>query len=361
MKNGNKKSALKSAKDAKTSKSIVANIAEVGKKLEPSKTWLKTLNNNPAATASQTRQKRQKQTQTKKLLQSGVSIIAPKVKLSASDSKRLNIIFALTLAAKGYENSNLTRIDPEEYLKWQGRKITKVNIRNARREIRNTIKNYFGITTETIVNINGKRKKLTFHIFGMLAEDEDSNNNTVTDGNDILFKYDRDFFDFFTNYGKPYIMFLPMALTTLDTRRYPLAWYVGYYLARDKRNNFRNENRANIVGSILHEVGLIDENGKTNSSVYSHVIEPFLKALDKLSDGSKFPKKNGQGLNLITYTFLDKNGNKVTAFKQLPLSEFKQYRLLVHWKKYVAIPLAKAVKEAKEAKEKAKKAKEAEE
>ncbi len=179
-----KKSALKSAKDAKTSKSIVANIAEVGKKLEPSKTWLKTLNNNPAATASQTRQKRQKQTQT---------------------------------------------------------------------------------------------KKLTFHIFGMLAEDEDSNNNTVTDGNDILFKYDRDFFDFFTNYGKPYIMFLPMALTTLDTRRYPLAWYVGYYLARDKRNNFRNENRANIVGSILHEVGLIDENGKTNSSVYSHVIEPFFK------------------------------------------------------------------------------------
>ena len=78
---------------------------------EPGKQWLKTLNNSATATLSQTRQKRKKSTQTKQVLQSGTSFIAPGIKISASDSKRLNVIFALTLATKGYQNSSLTRID----------------------------------------------------------------------------------------------------------------------------------------------------------------------------------------------------------------------------------------------------------
>ena len=141
------------------------------KETELSKKWLKTLNNNATATLSQTRQKRKKHTQTKQKLQSGISIIPAGTKISASDSKRLNIIFALTLTAKGYQNSNLTRIDPEEYLRSQGRKVTKTNIRNARREIRDTIKNYRGISAEAMVTINGKLKKASFSVFSMTVED----------------------------------------------------------------------------------------------------------------------------------------------------------------------------------------------
>ena len=322
------------------------------KETELSKKWLKTLNNNATATLSQTRQKRKKHTQTKQKLQSGISIIPAGTKISASDSKRLNIIFALTLAAKGYQNSNLTRIDPEEYLRSQGRKVTKTNIRNARREIRDTIKNYRGISAEAMVTINGKLKKASFSVFSMTVEDADGS-DLATDGSDILFKYNDDFFKFFTNNGHPYIMLLPLALTSLDTNKFGLAWYVGYYLSRDERNNLHksNQNRTNIVGSILREVGLIDAKGKGNSSVYSHVIEPFLRALDKLGDGSKFPEKNGKGLDMITYTFLDKKDNEVTSFKQLPLSEFKQYRLLVHWKKPFEMPIPAKIIEDKDDKE----------
>lgn len=336
-------------KDAQ--KKLVTN-ADTKKTAEPSKQWLKTLNNSATATLSQTRQKRKKRTQTKQVLQSGTSFIAPGIKISASDSKRLNVIFALTLATKGYQNSSLTRIDPEEYLRSQGRKVTKTNIRNARREIRDTIKNYRGITTEIDMSINGKTKKLTFNVFSMTVEDADDS-DLVTEGSDILFKYNDDFFKFFTNNGRPYIMFLPTALTSLDTNKFGLAWYVGYYLSRDERNNLhkKNQNRTNIVGSILREVGLIDAKGKSNSSVYSHVIEPLLRALDKLGDGSKFPEKNGEGLDMITYTFLDKKGNEVTNFKQLPLSEFKQYRLLVHWKKPFEMPIPAKIIEDKDDKE----------
>lgn len=336
-------------KDAQ--KKLITN-ANAKKVAEPSKQWLKTLNNNAAATLSQTRQKRKKRTQTKQVLQSGTSFIAPGTKISASDSKRLNVIFALTLAAKGYQNSSLTRIDPEEYLRSQGRKVTKTNIRNARREIRDTIKNYRGITTEIDMTINDKTKKLTFNVFSMTVEDADGS-DLVTEGSDILFKYNDDFFKFFTNNGRPYIMFLPTALTSLDTNKFGLAWYVGYYLSRDERNNLhkKNQNRTNIVGSILREVGLIDAKGKSNSSVYSHVIEPLLRALDKLGDGSKFSEKNGEGLDMITYTFLDKKGNEVTNFKQLPLSEFKQYRLLVHWKKPFEMPIPAKIIEDKDDKE----------
>lgn len=336
-------------KDAQ--KKLITNANEK-KAAEPGKQWLKTLNNNATATLSQTRQKRKKRTQTKQVLQSGTSFIAPGTKISASDSKRLNVIFALTLAAKGYQNSNLTRIDPEEYLRSQGRKVTKTNIRNARREIRDTIKNYRGITTEIDMKINGKTKKLTFNVFSMTVEDADDS-DLVTEGSDILFKYNDDFFKFFANNGRPYIMFLPTALTSLDTNKFGLAWYVGYYLSRDERNNLhkKSQNRTNIVGSILREVGLIDAKGKSNSSVYSHVIEPLLRALDKLGDGSKFPEKNGEGLDMITYTFLDKKGNEVTNFKQLPLSEFKQYRLLVHWKKPFEMPIPAKIIEDKDDKE----------
>ena len=333
-------------KDAQ--KKLITNVNEK-KAAEPSKQWLKTLNNNATATLSQTRQKRKKRTLTKQVLQSGTSFIAPGIKISASDSKRLNVIFALTLAAKGYQNSNLTRIDPEEYLRSQGRKVTKVNIRNARREIRDTIKNYRGISAETMIKRNGKLKNVSFTVFSMIVEDVDGG-ETATDGKDILFKYNDDFFKFFTNNGRPYIMFLPTALTSLDTKKFGLAWYVGYYLSRDERNNLhkKNQNRTNIVGSILREVGLIDAKGKSNSSVYSHVIEPLLRALDKLGDGSKFPEKNGEGLDMITYTFLDKKGNEVTNFKQLPLSEFKQYRLLVHWKKPFEMPIPAKIIEDKD-------------
>ena len=336
-------------KDAQ--KKLITNVNEK-KAAEPSKQWLKTLNNNATATLSQTRQKRKKRTLTKQVLQSGTSFIAPGIKISASDSKRLNVIFALTLAAKGYQNSNLTRIDPEEYLRSQGRKVTKVNIRNARREIRDTIKNYRGISAETMIKRNGKLKNVSFTVFSMIVEDVDGG-ETATDGKDILFKYNDDFFKFFTNNGRPYIMFLPTALTSLDTKKFGLAWYVGYYLSRDERNNLhkKNQNRTNIVGSILREVGLIDAKGKSNSSVYSHVIEPLLRALDKLGDGSKFPEKNGEGLDMITYTFLDKKGNEVTNFKQLPLSEFKQYRLLVHWKKPFEMPIPAKIIEDKDDKE----------
>lgn len=100
-------------------KPSVSNNDQEDKAAEPSKQWLKTLNNNATATLSQTRQKRKKRTQTKQVLQSGTSFIAPGTKISASDSKRLNVIFALTLATKGYQNSSLTRIDPEEYLRSQ--------------------------------------------------------------------------------------------------------------------------------------------------------------------------------------------------------------------------------------------------
>lgn len=331
-------------KDAQ--KKLITNVNEK-KAAESSKQWLKTLNNNATATLSQTRQKRKKRTQTKQVLQSGTSFIAPGIKISASDSKRLNVIFALTLAAKGYQNSNLTRIDPEEYLRSQGRKVTKVNIRNARREIRDTIKNYRGISAETMIKRNGKLKNVSFTVFSMIVEDVDGG-ETATDGKDILFKYNDDFFKFFTNNGRPYIMFLPTALTSLDTKKFGLAWYVGYYLSRDERNNLHKKSRANIVSSILREVGLIDAKGKGNSSVYSHIIEPFLRALDKLGDGSKFPEKNGEGLDMITYTFLDKKGNEVTNFKQLPLSEFKQYRLLVHWKKPFEMPIPAKIIEDKE-------------
>lgn len=334
-------------KDAQ--KKLITNANEK-KAAEPSKQWLKTLNNNATATLSQTRQKRKKRTQTKQVLQSGTSFIAPGIKISASDSKRLNVIFALTLAAKGYQNSNLTRIDPEEYLRSQGRKVTKVNIRNARREIRDTIKNYRGISAETMIKRNGKLKNVSFTVFSMIVEDVDGG-ETATDGKDILFKYNDDFFKFFTNNGRPYIMFLPTALTSLDTKKFGLAWYVGYYLSRDERNNLHKKSRANIVSSILREVGLIDAKGKGNSSVYSHIIEPFLRALDKLGDGSKFPEKNGEGLDMITYTFLDKKGNEVTNFKQLPLSEFKQYRLLVHWKKPFEMPIPAKIIEDKDDKE----------
>ena len=331
-------------KDAQ--KKLITNVNEK-KAAEPSKQWLKTLNNNATATLSQTRQKRKKRTQTKQVLQSGTSFIAPGTKISASDSKRLNVIFALTLAAKGYQNSNLTRIDPEEYLRSQGRKVTKVNIRNARREIRDTIKNYRGISAETMIKRNGKLKNVSFTVFSMIVEDVDGG-ETATDGKDILFKYNDDFFKFFTNNGRPYIMFLPTALTSLDTKKFGLAWYVGYYLSRDERNNLHKKSRANIVSSILREVGLIDAKGKGNSSVYSHIIEPFLRALDKLGDGSKFPEKNGKGLDMITYMFLDKKGNEVTNFKQLPLSEFKQYRLLVHWKKPFEMPIPAKIIEDKD-------------
>ena len=331
-------------KDAQ--KKLITNVNEK-KAAESSKQWLKTLNNNATATLSQTRQKRKKRTQTKQVLQSGTSFIAPGIKISASDSKRLNVIFALTLAAKGYQNSNLTRIDPEEYLRSQGRKVTKVNIRNARREIRDTIKNYRGISAETMIKRNGKLKNVSFTVFSMIVEDVDGG-ETATDGKDILFKYNDDFFKFFTNNGRPYIMFLPTALTSLDTKKFGLAWYVGYYLSRDERNNLHKKSRANIVSSILREVGLIDAKGKGNSSVYSHIIEPCLRALDKLGDGSKFPEKNGEGLDMITYTFLDKKGNEVTNFKQLPLSEFKQYRLLVHWKKPFEMPIPAKIIEDKE-------------
>lgn len=331
-------------KDAQ--KKLITNANEK-KAAEPSKQWLKTLNNNATATLSQTRQKRKKRTQTKQVLQSGTSFIAPGIKISASDSKRLNVIFALTLAAKGYQNSNLTRIDPEEYLRSQGRKVTKVNIRNARREIRDTIKNYRGISAETMIKRNGKLKNVSFTVFSMIVEDVDGG-ETATDGKDILFKYNDDFFKFFTNNGRPYIMFLPTALTSLDTKKFGLAWYVGYYLSRDERNNLHKKSRANIVSSILREVGLIDAKGKGNSSVYSHIIEPFLRALDKLGDGSKFPEKNGKGLDMITYMFLDKKGNEVTNFKQLPLSEFKQYRLLVHWKKPFEMPIPAKIIEDKD-------------
>lgn len=331
-------------KDAQ--KKLITNVNEK-KAAEPSKQWLKTLNNNATATLSQTRQKRKKRTQTKQVLQSGTSFIAPGIKISASDSKRLNVIFALTLAAKGYQNSNLTRIDPEEYLRSQGRKVTKVNIRNARREIRDTIKNYRGISAETMIKRNGKLKNVSFTVFSMIVEDVDGG-ETATDGKDILFKYNDDFFKFFTNNGRPYIMFLPTALTSLDTKKFGLAWYVGYYLSRDERNNLHKKSRANIVSSILREVGLIDAKGKGNSSVYSHIIEPFLRALDKLGDGSKFPEKNGKGLDMITYMFLDKKGNEVTNFKQLPLSEFKQYRLLVHWKKPFEMPIPAKIIEDKD-------------
>ena len=334
-------------KDAQ--KKLITNVNEK-KAAESSKQWLKTLNNNATATLSQTRQKRKKRTQTKQVLQSGTSFIAPGIKISASDSKRLNVIFALTLAAKGYQNSNLTRIDPEEYLRSQGRKVTKVNIRNARREIRDTIKNYRGISAETMIKRNGKLKNVSFTVFSMIVEDVDGG-ETATDGKDILFKYNDDFFKFFTNNGRPYIMFLPTALTSLDTKKFGLAWYVGYYLSRDERNNLHKKSRANIVSSILREVGLIDAKGKGNSSVYSHIIEPFLRALDKLGDGSKFPEKNGEGLDMITYTFLDKKGNEVTNFKQLPLSEFKQYRLLVHWKKPFEMPIPAKIIEDKDDKE----------
>ena len=336
-------------KDAQ--KKLITNVNEK-KAAESSKQWLKTLNNNATATLSQTRQKRKKRTQTKQVLQSGTSFIAPGIKISASDSKRLNVIFALTLAAKGYQNSNLTRIDPEEYLRSQGRKVTKVNIRNARREIRDTIKNYRGISAETMIKRNGKLKNVSFTVFSMIVEDVDGG-ETATDGKDILFKYNDDFFKFFTNNGRPYIMFLPTALTSLDTKKFGLAWYVGYYLSRDERNNLhkKNQNRTNIVSSILREVGLIDAKGNSNSSVYSHVIEPLLRALDKLGDGSKFPEKNGEGLDMITYTFLDKKGNEVTNFKQLPLSEFKQYRLLVHWKKPFEMPIPAKIIEDKDDKE----------
>lgn len=331
-------------KDAQ--KKLITNANEK-KAAEPSKQWLKTLNNNATATLSQTRQKRKKRTLTKQVLQSGTSFIAPGIKISASDSKRLNVIFALTLAAKGYQNSNLTRIDPEEYLRSQGRKVTKVNIRNARREIRDTIKNYRGISAETMIKRNGKLKNVSFTVFSMIVEDVDGG-ETATDGKDILFKYNDDFFKFFTNKGRPYIMFLPTALTSLDTKKFGLAWYVGYYLSRDERNNLYKKSRANIVSSILREVGLIDAKGKGNSSVYSHIIEPFLRALDKLGDGSKFPEKNGKGLDMITYMFLDKKGNEVTNFKQLPLSEFKQYRLLVHWKKPFEMPIPAKIIEDKD-------------
>lgn len=331
-------------KDAQ--KKLITNVNEK-KAAEPSKQWLKTLNNNATATLSQTRQKRKKRTLTKQVLQSGTSFIAPGIKVSASDSKRLNVIFALTLAAKGYQNSNLTRIDPEEYLRSQGRKVTKVNIRNARREIRDTIKNYRGISAETMIKRNGKLKNVSFTVFSMIVEDVDGG-ETATDGKDILFKYNDDFFKFFTNNGRPYIMFLPTALTSLDTKKFGLAWYVGYYLSRDERNNLHKKSRANIVSSILREVGLIDAKGKGNSSVYSHIIEPFLRALDKLGDGSKFPEKNGKGLDMITYMFLDKKGNEVTNFKQLPLSEFKQYRLLVHWKKPFEMPIPAKIIEDKD-------------
>lgn len=331
-------------KDAQ--KKLITNVNEK-KAAEPSKQWLKTLNNNATATLSQTRQKRKKRTLTKQVLQSGTSFIAPGIKISASDSKRLNVIFALTLAAKGYQNSNLTRIDPEEYLRSQGRKVTKVNIRNARREIRDTIKNYRGISAETMIKRNGKLKNVSFTVFSMIVEDVDGG-ETATDGKDILFKYNDDFFKFFTNNGRPYIMFLPTALTSLDTKKFGLAWYVGYYLSRDERNNLHKKSRANIVSSILREVGLIDAKGKGNSSVYSHIIEPFLRALDKLGDGSKFPEKNGKGLDMITYMFLDKKGNEVTNFKQLPLSEFKQYRLLVHWKKPFEMPIPAKIIEDKD-------------
>lgn len=174
-------------KDAQ--KKLVTN-ADTKKTAEPSKQWLKTLNNSATATLSQTRQKRKKRTQTKQVLQSGTSFIAPGIKISASDSKRLNVIFALTLATKGYQNSSLTRIDPEEYLRSQGRKVTKTNIRNARREIRDTIKNYRGITTEIDMSINGKTKKLTFNVFSMTVEDADDS-DLVTEGSDILFKYEK--------------------------------------------------------------------------------------------------------------------------------------------------------------------------
>ena len=202
------------------------------------------------------------------------------------------------------------------------------------------------------MSINGKIKKLTFNVFSMTVEDADDS-DLVTEGSDILFKYNDDFFKFFTNNGRPYIMFLPTALTSLDTNKFGLAWYVGYYLSRDERNNLhkKNQNRTNIVSSILREVGLIDAKGKSNSSVYSHVIEPLLRALDKLGDGSKFPEKNGEGLDMITYTFLDKKGNEVTNFKQLPLSEFKQYRLLVHWKKPFEMPIPAKIIEDKDDKE----------
>ena len=198
-----------------------------------------------------------------------------------------------------------------------------------------------------MIKRNGKLKNVSFTVFSMIVEDVDGG-ETATDGKDILFKYNDDFFKFFTNNGRPYIMFLPTALTSLDTKKFGLAWYVGYYLSRDERNNLHKKSRANIVSSILREVGLIDAKGKGNSSVYSHIIEPFLRALDKLGDGSKFPEKNGEGLDMITYTFLDKKGNEVTNFKQLPLSEFKQYRLLVHWKKPFEMPIPAKIIEDKE-------------
>ncbi len=304
------------SKDASLNPNIVP-FAKLGSNIQDM--WTKSLNNNVIDAASRIKFKKSNIIQNVNLSKDISVTVDPDTKITDATNQFLNAIIVLWNQTPGHDNSFIVNINLLDYMQLKGIEDTPNNRKNTARRMRKLTNDLFAIAVKAVLKDNKGR------VFDYNARILQSN-MLARDGNDYSLKLSDDFYNAMVTAA--YVLPFPIELLRLDTSKSKYTWRIGYYLTRYQKmviqHHRQQEEKLESVtdmNTLLNQIGILNQKGR---NIYSHIIKRVIKALNQLS----------QELHLFDYYITDNKGNKTNYFRQLPLTEFKKYKLHVKWKNY---------------------------
>lgn len=289
--------------------------------------WTKALNNNAIDAISRVRTKKKHVLANIDISKNTSITVDPETHLTDATNQFLNAIIVLWNQTPGHENNYVVGINLLDYMKLKGIEDTPNNRKNTSRRIKQLSANLYTVSVKTILKNNKGRE---FNYDARILQSK----AVARDGNSYLLKLTDDFFNAMVTAA--YVMPIPIKLLRLDTSRYKYTWRIGYYLTRYQKmviqHNHPQEDVLESITDMNTLLGKIDILNQKGRNIYDRIIKRVIRALDQLS----------HELQLFDYYITDTHGAKITYFKELPLDEFKTYKLHVKWRDYPKdwVPLA---------------------
>ena len=311
-----KNSAQKGAKQFDATTDIIANLPA---NEQLSNKYVKGLN-NAVIDATRAAAKKQRTIQTIEMPHKVLVTVDAETQLTDAVNQFLNTVIVLWNNTPGHENRNVIGINLADYMDLKGISDTPDHRKNTARKIKQLAKKLYSISVKAELK-NSKGKAYVYNA-RILQSDL-----VARDGSDYIFTLSDDFYKSIKTGGSPYVMPLPTELLRLDTSRDKYTWRIGYFLSRyqklvvqHKREKPDHES-VTVMNTLLDRIGILEQR---NRNVYKNYISPVINSLNKLSNN----------LHLFTYYITDADGRRITTFKDLPLGEFKKYKLHTSWIDY---------------------------
>lgn len=311
-----KNSTQKDAKQFDATTNIIANLPA---NEQLSNKYIKGLN-NAVIDATRAVAKKQRTIQTIEMPHNVLVTVDAETQLTDAVSQFLNTVIVLWNNTPGHDNTNNIGINLADYMDLKGISDTPDHRKNTARKIKQLAEKLYSISVRAELK-NGKGKAYTYNA-RILQSDL-----VARDGSDYIFTLSDAFYKAMKTGGSPYVMPLPTELLRLDTSKDKYTWRIGYYLSKyqkfvvQRKREQTGDESITDMNTLLDRIGILKQN---NRNVYQNVISRVIRSLDRLSNE----------LHLFTYYTTDADERRITNFKELPLGEFKKYKLHTSWIDY---------------------------